>query len=47
MMELSIIDHKDKETYSDERINNWKYLLLASHFCKLRRFAVTSAFENP
>ena len=22
-MELSIIDHKDKESYSDERTNNW------------------------
>ena len=43
MIESSIIDHKDKESYSDERINHWKYSLLASHFCNLRRFAVSNA----
>ena len=43
MIVSSIIDHKDKESYSDERTNNWKFLFGASHFCDLRRFAVTNA----
>nr|DAG94103.1 MAG TPA: hypothetical protein [Crassvirales sp.] len=43
LKELSIIDYKSKKSYSDERINNWKSLLLASHFCNLRRFVVINA----
>ncbi|WP_308264037.1 hypothetical protein, partial [Prevotella sp.] len=38
LKELSIIDYKSKKSYSDEKINNWKSLLLASHSCNLRRF---------
>lgn len=36
LKELSIIDYKSKKSYSDERINNWKSLLLASYFCNER-----------
>lgn len=45
LIELSIIGDKSKKSYSDERINNWKYLLLASYFCNLRWFVVTD-FTN-
>ena len=41
--EVQLFLCKDKESYSDERINNWKSLLLASHFYNLRRFVVTNA----
>ena len=35
LIELSITDYKDKESYSDERINHWKSLLLVAHFCNI------------
>ena len=41
LIELSIIDHKSRKSYSNERINNWKSLFGASHFCNFRQFVVT------
>lgn len=38
LIELSIIDYKDKESYSDERRNCWKSLLLVAHFCDFSCF---------
>ena len=43
LKELSIIDHKNRKSYSDERINNRKSLFWTSHFCNLRRFVVINA----
>ena len=40
---VSIIDHKNRKSYSDERINNRKSLFWTSHFCNLRRFVVINA----
>ena len=41
LIELSIIDYKNKESCSDEKINHWKSLLLAPNFCNSRWFVMS------